>query len=710
MKKLLLFFALLLAILPAAAETFEKVTDYSTLQDGDEIIVVVNYMQVGSSNPHFNGYMGSGFKCVMTEATAAYGDSEEITTENGPQLITLEASGNSNYPWLLKVDGTYIQSTATSSKNGIGTVDAANDACQIKFQTGTKNHEFNNSSAGTRKYLRANMTDGKKGTTQITSGASNLGAKPEIYRLKKAPLGPVDFTYPYEASKTLVIGTDEEFTIPMPEVCPANISWTSSDKEEAVISLENSYMLVVGEGSAVVTATWQDDEAFKAGSFEYTINVVTPPAAGTPVVTINGKTLEANAFYNVTKGAVATITSENAKEIYVYNEYFADIKTLEGASCELPIELDGEYYINASNGIDENKGISINFKLVEPGEPVETIAYVWRKVTSIEDVTADGEYVIVNESSSKAASNADNTNNRKTADVVIADGEISEMPKDALLLNVEAAEDGYYWTVLNYLGSTDKGVYLISFNDTSTASDAKSTNQLKIGAKNDNNNVDVAKTSLAINNGNAVITFVNCKFKNTAKSIQKNKTSDLFSTYASEQNPIQLYKKTEVKGEPEIVISLSEYLPKIGETEHLVFANDEVAKKMTFTSLIPGVKFHHCTEKIAAPNRMMHRAPAAATWAELENGEYDHSDNANGTHIWVKAVKESPVNEATIESPEFWQFILPEGITTGIDSVAAEESGEVELYNLQGVRVDRRSAAPGLYIERRGGKVAKVVL
>lgn len=509
------------------------------------------------------------------------------------------------------------------------------------------------------------------------------------------PDGPVDFTYPYETSKTLVFGTDEEYTIPMPFGCPANIKWTSSDTDEAVIMLDGPFLMVAGVGTAVVTATWEANEAFNAGSFEYTINVVAPPAAGTPVVSINGKALEANAFYNVTKGAVATITSENAKVIYVYNENFADIKTLDGASGEFTLEIDGEYVISSSNGIDENEGISINFKLVKPEEPVEPAKVYWSLINNVADITEDGEYLIVG-GGAYTMSNEDSEKNRKSVGVTIVDNVINELPSTAMPLNVEIVEGKYYWTVIGYAGSTDQGNYLVS-------STATKSGYLYVGSKG-----DTSESTVSFTGNDCVIQFE----KGANRTLRYNPNTSvvngkpLFATYVSGQDPIQLYKKIE----PKSVISLSEYLPKIGETEHLAFANDEVAKKMTFTSLIPGVKFHHCTEKIAAPNRMMHRAPAAATWAELENGEYDHSDNANGTHIWVKAVKESPVNEATIESPEFWQFILPEGITTGIDSVAAEESGEVELYNLQGVRVDRRSAAPGLYIERCGGKVAKVVL
>lgn len=50
---------------------------------------------------------------------------------------------------------------------------------------------------------------------------------------------------------------------------------------------------------------------------------------------------------------------------------------------------------------------------------------------------------------------------------------------------------------------------------------------------------------------------------------------------------------------------------------------------------------------------------------------------------------------------------------SAISNVVADgerTSGSAELYNLQGIRVDRASAAPGVYIERRGATSRKVVL
>ncbi|MDE7125674.1 MAG: CotH kinase family protein, partial [Muribaculaceae bacterium] len=50
--------------------------------------------------------------------------------------------------------------------------------------------------------------------------------------------------------------------------------------------------------------------------------------------------------------------------------------------------------------------------------------------------------------------------------------------------------------------------------------------------------------------------------------------------------------------------------------------------------------------------------------------------------------------------------------TVGIDDIAVdtEASGDVELFNLQGQRVDTETPLPGIYIRRTGSKVEKVVI
>ena len=47
--------------------------------------------------------------------------------------------------------------------------------------------------------------------------------------------------------------------------------------------------------------------------------------------------------------------------------------------------------------------------------------------------------------------------------------------------------------------------------------------------------------------------------------------------------------------------------------------------------------------------------------------------------------------------------------TSGIDGVAAPDTTGTEIYNVQGLRVSD-TAAPGVYIVRKGGEVRKVIV
>lgn len=78
--------------------------------------------------------------------------------------------------------------------------------------------------------------------------------------------------------------------------------------------------------------------------------------------------------------------------------------------------------------------------------------------------------------------------------------------------------------------------------------------------------------------------------------------------------------------------------------------------------------------------------------------------SGNNHNIYVKNV----VNGKEVEGEA---INVKEGVLTGVEAVAAEGAeGVRELYNLQGVRVSEAEAVPGVYVERRGGKVAKVVI
>ena len=117
----------------------------------------------------------------------------------------------------------------------------------------------------------------------------------------------------------------------------------------------------------------------------------------------------------------------------------------------------------------------------------------------------------------------------------------------------------------------------------------------------------------------------------------------------------------------------------------------------------PGQNIHYIVE--SNTDYPMMRAAATEGWTAADGHEYTYTVNSDDLPVLVRA---KAVNGAgTHESPEVVFGIKGDGITTGVEAVeAAADNGEVEWFNLHGVRVG--NPANGLYIRRCGNKVEKI--
>lgn len=789
MKKLLLFFSLLLSLLPlsAAAETYTwTITGSESLKQAATSTITLNSVTWDINQTSF----GTSLFAQRSGTTGLlFGSSNNKVKE-----IAFSATAPFAGKTIKKVTSTALAKTANAITITLK-IDDNEIEVSNKLTTASATYTFDDLNITCSKNVALVYSQPSATSNSVTISGISI-------EYEDAPSGPVDFEYTLPATKEIEEG--EMFDLGLPEKRPTNITWESDKPEVAVI--EDGIIYAYAEGTANIKMTWAADDNFNASSEDgqtIAVTVTKPLAAETPVIkyngevvdgdeievkynselsvesanatyikiektgsapvviegnkgtfvadveeiytitaigkggnaekvimisflkagmptiTINGKQIENNCFYNVTENIPALISAENAVSYTILAPNAGEVDFDDNGS--FTITSTGEYLATASNGVDDSDTFSFTIgKLLEqktetPSEPTE---YVWKKVSDTNDFDVNVEYIIVAKGTnskgtnySVALSNVYKDKNRAIVEITVDENnEISELPNEAMIFTLNYADNYYNWFATNYHNEdgTETTGYLGA---------VKTQNQLNILQ----NTGEGTQTSVTFNEGNAKIRFVNCdrtdKNNNVfERFIGYNSTNDplIFNAYATGETdtnqPVQLYKKTGLTPNPVVVYEVVEYLPEITAEGHLTFTNDEVAKVLKFESKIEGVRFHHCTEKNAPAQKSMHKAPQAATWTELINGEYSHSDNENGTHIWVKALKDSSVNEATIESPEFWQFITPEGTTTGIESVAAEAEGECELYNLQGVRIDRRSAAPGLYIERRGGKAVKVIL
>ncbi len=97
------------------------------------------------------------------------------------------------------------------------------------------------------------------------------------------------------------------------------------------------------------------------------------------------------------------------------------------------------------------------------------------------------------------------------------------------------------------------------------------------------------------------------------------------------------------------------------------------------------------------------RAPATNGYA-LYDGAVDLND---GNSLSVRLGQNNAVNPTVTTS-----FTMSGSTTTGLDSVSVEgdATAPAEYYDLRGCRVNAAALAPGMYIERRGTTVRKVVV
>ena len=89
--------------------------------------------------------------------------------------------------------------------------------------------------------------------------------------------------------------------------------------------------------------------------------------------------------------------------------------------------------------------------------------------------------------------------------------------------------------------------------------------------------------------------------------------------------------------------------------------------------------------------------------------EYEHAFNVEGDFV-IEIVNNcpSPVSDENKDRTAIWNLTWTEA-SSGVDAVeAAEAEGEVEYYNLQGIRV--ANPENGIYIRRQGTKVTKVLV
>lgn len=239
----------------------------------------------------------------------------------------------------------------------------------------------------------------------------------------------------------------------------------------------------------------------------------TPPPAETYTVTYDanggtGSMSDENSPYN--SGAQVTVLECSfSREGYTFDHW--DTKADDSGT---------DYAEGATFNISANTTLYAQWH--ENGGGSSTAARVYSLVESELDLVDGAKYIIANTDASVALSTTQNSNNRGQADIVISEGKAIVSSDSVQVITLEAtAVEGKPWAL-----NVGNGYLYAASN---------SSNHLKTQTENDDN----GRWTISISDGVATATAQGTNSRNILKY---NKTSTLFSCYASGQQSISLYR------------------------------------------------------------------------------------------------------------------------------------------------------------------------
>ena len=300
MKKVLLLFACVAGVLGMQAETFVKVTNASTLNEGDK--VVMGYHSTDASK------VSGGFsdtKKFLTAVDATF-DGDNVTVAD-PKVITLKKNGSF---WNLYIGSNVIGHTSGSNdldpkyryKTDFAISIESNGIAKIVSQTPGKNNQ--------EVYFRYNAASPRFNVYAANSTAVDI----TLYKLDEGSVPEVTVTSVALNKKAteIRVGQTETLTATVlpNDAVDKTIAWGSTNTSVATVA--NGVVTAKAEGTAKI---W-----VKATAVE---NV-----SDTCVVTVLPAAIEGNATYNAVKdaaylpaGAKVFIGTIKDGENYVMGQY-----------------------------------------------------------------------------------------------------------------------------------------------------------------------------------------------------------------------------------------------------------------------------------------------------------------------------------------------------------------------------------------------------
>ncbi|MCM1071023.1 MAG: hypothetical protein NC210_08605 [[Clostridium] fimetarium] len=500
-----------------------------------------------------------------------------------------------------------------------------------------------------------------------------------------AHVGPVDFEFALPEKKQLEV--NEMLDLELPEVKPETINWASSD--ESVAEVIDGTLCAYKAGSTTISMTWDADTKFNARTEPLTMEVVVTA----PLVELVAEFAPTSIVKAIdpanpeTENVAFTALNDLADIVSLDNFSFASsnesVATFDPETGVVTLKGIGTATISAS--LTEAAALLYKFSEDSKTELTVTLSDIngpigYELVTSLDQIVEEDYYTIAATNAgvtyAMSAVAASYSKQIDCVEAIVSDGMISASD-DILKLKLVAGDAAgkYSLTTVNL---KDNGVV----HGTSSSTDLKVGNYTTAGTFSFSGNY--VKINLA-GTRQILMSTSSKMFKNYASS---NATADGYAQ-------VSLYKLNYVAAEA----------PIYGDFEGKVEGD-----VVDFTA-------RHSSHKLQYREWFVRNAASRAAdnmefgeWTDAEGPTYTHNIIALPEGVTEHGIQVRAVDSRGKVSDAVGFHYNGKSTVTAIDSIAAEAAGEVELYNLQGVRVDRRSAAPGLYIERRGGKVAKVVL
>ena len=671
MKKFLLsIFAVMLAVFSVQAQVWTKVTDASTLQAGDKVVIVAkdyNYAMSKTQNSNNRGHQAvtkSGNEVSWTSGV------QEFELKTGTKSNTFAFYTGSGYLYAASSSSNYLRTQNTLNDNASWAISiAADGTATVKAQgTYTRNvMQYNQSSSLFACYSSA---------SQKAICIYKYTEKADDYVEAPRFSGNATFVGSYNVEITATAG---------------KVYYSYSEGGEFV---EYAGAITITDDTTIYAKAVNGENESAIVSKTYT------RVAATPVVTFDGD----GKFENE---VVVTISAEDATIYYTLDGKTPSAKSTEYTKA-LTIKADATLKVIAiEEGGYESSVVENKFQLQATASAGNANAATL--VTNVAELAVGDQIVIVATNYDYALSTTQNGNNRGSVEVEKIDDVVS-WSSDVQVITLEN-------------GATD-GTYAFNVGDGYLYAASSSSNQLKTQSAVD------AKASWTVEITDAgVATIKSGEVTRNWLRFNNSNSPKIFSCYGSGQTDVSIYK-VDVSTVADYVLNVTEagwatmylgynvIIPEdvkcyvIGDIDGAVVNLNQVegilpANTAVIVEAAKGEYTFEVTEETSTVENLMEgtlkneyitkEAYALGVDEEGVVGLYK-AEMAGG--VWLNNANKAYLPASVANGAASYSFRFGEG-TTGISEVKGE-NGEVKvIYDLTGRRVEAITA-PGIYIV--GGK------